>query len=95
MVQFKLAPPFNEEMIEAVFPLAKPCLGHKFDLKIISPRNAVMGEVKNLRLPNLSQMYDFHPAPLHDILEVHAISGVISLKPTAGIPGIKIGNWAK
>jgi hypothetical protein len=87
-VQFKVAPPFHGEFIEAVIPV-KPCTAYKFDLKIVTPRNAVLGKIEDLRLPWLSEMKDFHAPPLSEIIQVTGSGSrySLSLKPTSGIPG--------
>ena len=72
-------------MIEAEFDI-KPCTAYKFDLKIVSPRNAEMGSIKGLQLPALSEMYDFHPPHLTEILDIDARTGSIKIKPNSGIP---------
>lgn len=83
-VNFELEPPFIDQYIEAVFPIS-PCQGYKFDLKIVSPRNAVLGEVKDLKLTKLSETYEFHPPQLNDIIQISS-TGSMTLKPSSGIP---------
>jgi len=90
-VQLKVNPPFNGEFIEAVIPV-KPCTSYKFEMKVLTPRNAVLGKIEDLRLPHLTEMYDFHPAPLSKIIQVSG-TGSLSLKPTSGIPAQCIKNY--
>jgi hypothetical protein len=87
-VQFKVVPPFNGDFIEAVIPV-KPCTAYKFELKIVTPRNVVLGKIQDLRLPWLSEMKDFHAPPLSEIIQVTGSGSRYSLglKPTSGIPG--------
>ena len=61
-------------------------------MKIVTPRNAVLGKIEDLRLPHLTEMYDFHPAPLSKIIQVSG-TGSLSLKPTSGIPAQCIENY--
>lgn len=83
-VSFKVEPPFLGNFIEAVFPV-NPCTPYKFTMKIVTPRNVPLGEIRNLKLPKLSDMYDFHSAPLSSIIDVSS-TGSLSLKPTSGVP---------
>jgi len=91
-VQLRMAPPFHGDYIEAVIPV-KPCTAYKFELKIVTPRNAVLGRIQDLKLPRLSEMTDYHPPPLSTIIQVTGSgtnSGTrytLSLKPNTGIPG--------
>lgn len=61
-------------------------------MKIVTPSNAVLGKIEDLRLPHLTEMYDFHPAPLSKIIQVSG-TGSLSLKPTSGIPAQCIKDY--
>ena len=71
---------------------------YKFELKIVTPRNAVLGQIKDLRLPWLTEMYDFKPPPLSKIIKVSP-AGAISFQPSYRLPAtcrkdffVAIGN---
>ena len=59
---------------------------------MVSPRNAVLGEVKNLRLPKLSEMQDFRPPMLSRVFSVNA-GGQMTLNPSSGIPASCVGDF--
>ena len=42
----------------------EPCQAYKFGLKIVSQQGRTLGEIRDLTLPKLSQMSDFHPPKL-------------------------------
>ena len=61
-------------------------------MEIVTPRNQVLGKIEDLRLPHLTEMYDFHPAPLSKIIQVSG-TGSLSLKPASGIPAQCIKDY--
>ena len=54
----------------------------------MTPRNAILGKIEDLRLPHLTEMVDFHPAPLSKLIQVSKSGSLVSLslKPNSGIP---------
>ena len=88
----QITPPFMGDIIDIEFRI-QPCNGYKFDLKVVSPRNAVLGEVKNLRLAKMSEMQDFRPPPLSRVFRVDSSSGQITLNPSSGIPASCVGDF--
>ena len=91
-IRHQITPPFSGDMINIDFRI-QPCNGYNFDLKIVTPRNAVLGEVKNLRLPKLSQVADFHPPSLTSVFRVDPSGSTISVNPSAGIPATCVQDF--
>lgn len=88
--QAKISPPFLTEFIEIVIPI-KPCGSYTFSVNFISPRGSTMGSVKDLLLPELSEIVDYHPPSLSEIFRVSPVVGThseptIGLYPNTGIP---------
>ena len=48
--------------MELVVPV-EPCTQYTFELKIISPNNAVVGSIPDILLPKLSDIPDYVPPP--------------------------------
>ena len=85
-VNAKAQPPFYNDVIEITVPV-QPCQPYKFSLKIVTPRNAILGEVKDIKLPKLSQMTDFHPPKLSKMFKVEIVPSLkLSLAPGYDIP---------
>ena len=91
-IRHQITPPFYGDVINIDFRI-QPCNGYNFDLKIVTPRNAVLGEVKNLRLPKLSQVADFHPPSLNSVFRVDPSGSTISVKPSSGIPATCVQDF--
>ena len=91
-IRHQITPPFYGDVINIDFRI-QPCNGYNFDLKIVTPRNAVLGEVKNLRLPKLSQVADFHPPSLTSVFRVDPSRSTISVNPSSGIPATCVQDF--
>ena len=65
----KIQPPFYGDIIEATIPV-QPCQSYKFTLKIVTTRNAVLGEIKNIQLPKLSAIPNFRPPKLSKMFKI-------------------------
>ena len=83
-VKSKITPPFNDDVIEAIMNV-KPCQAYKFEIKITTPRNSVLGTIRDLRLPWLTEMRDFRPPDLSKVIQISK-TGSLNMAPTSGIP---------
>lgn len=78
-------------MIE-VSATIKPCYPYKLSLKIVNPRGSVMSEIKDLELPQLSEVSSYKPPSLAKLFKVQrpttTTSGRVSieLQPNYGVP---------
>jgi len=70
----KEAPPFKSSVVEILVPV-DPCTEYTFVLKIMSPNNAVVGTVPNLKLPRLPDIHDYVPPPVSEVVDVKFLMG--------------------
>jgi len=85
----KESPPFRSDDVELVVPV-EPCTQYTFELKIISPNNAVVGSIPDILLPKLSDIPDYVPPPASEAVEVKFGMGgkydVVAKQPHGPIP---------
>jgi len=70
----KSTPPFKTEDVEIIISV-EPCKEYQFEMKIISPQNAVVGKISELVLLSLSDLPDYIPPPLTSVIEVKFLAG--------------------
>ena len=89
VVKGKATPPFYTDMIEVVVDIT-PCRDYDFKLKIVGSGSTVMGEVPDLRLPSLANMWDYKAPPLHAMFKVQIVNRLnppnLIVDPKYGIP---------
>ncbi len=93
----KTTPPFLGDYVEATFAV-QACSPYRLTLKIVSPRNAVLGEITDLVLPKLSDIQDFHPPPLAQMFTVqnpNSPSPTLRMASNSGIPAKCLGDFLK
>ena len=70
----KESPPFRNTEVELVVPV-EACLEYTFEVRIISPNNAIVGTVPDIILPKLPDIKDFVPPPITEVVEVKFLMG--------------------
>ena len=70
----KESPPFRNTEVELVVPV-ESCLEYTFEVRIISPNNAIVGTVPDIILPKLPDIKDFVPPPITEVVEVKFLMG--------------------
>merc|ERR1711879_316601 len=70
----KESPPFRNTEVELVVPV-EACLEYTFEIRIISPNNAIVGTVPDIILPKLPDIKDFVPPPITEVVEVKFLMG--------------------
>jgi hypothetical protein len=93
-VQHQVEPPFNAgDYIEVTFPVTA-CKPYRFTLKIVTRSNNVIGEIKDLILPKLADMHDFHPPPLAKVFRIeNPTNPKLVLNPAMGIPATCLSDF--
>jgi hypothetical protein len=64
------SPPFLFDTIEILVDNVEPCKPYRFNLRIVSPQGASLGDIDGLILPPLPEMADYHPPPLAQLFQV-------------------------
>ena len=70
----KVSPPFSGSSVEILVPVSA-CQQVLFEVKFISPSNGVVGRVADIELPRLSDIPDFVPPLITDVLDVKFLLG--------------------
>ena len=70
----KESPPFRNPDVELVVPV-EACQQYTFEVRIISPNNAVVGTIPDIILPKLSDIIDFVPPPVTEVVDVKFLMG--------------------
>eukprot|EP00095_Tigriopus_kingsejongensis_P012023 maker-scaffold1195_size56104-snap-gene-0.17 protein:Tk12023 transcript:maker-scaffold1195_size56104-snap-gene-0.17-mRNA-1 annotation:"hypothetical protein LOTGIDRAFT_236773" len=91
----KALPPFNHDIIE-VNAKIQPCKSYKFTMTVMTPSGSVLGEIKDLQLPHLTEMTDYRPPMLSKVFRVEHIINkgpIIKLQPGWGVPAACLGDF--
>ena len=70
----KESPPFRNTDVELVIPV-EACQQYTFEVRIISPNNAVVGTIPDIILPKLPDIIDFVPPPVTEVVDVKFLMG--------------------
>ena len=70
----KESPPFRNDDVELVVPV-EACQQYTFEVRIISPNNAVVGTIPDVLLPKLPDIVDFVPPPVTEVVDVKFLMG--------------------
>ena len=70
----KESPPFRNTDVELVIPV-EACQQYTFEVRIISPNNAVVGTIPDILLPKLPDIIDFVPPPVTEVVDVKFLMG--------------------
>eukprot|EP00092_Neocalanus_flemingeri_P056402 GFUD01066857.1.p1 GENE.GFUD01066857.1~~GFUD01066857.1.p1 ORF type:complete len:822 (-),score=173.57 GFUD01066857.1:393-2618(-) len=84
----KSSPPFKNDEVEIIVPV-EPCKEYQFEMKIVSPQNAVVAKVSEIFLLALSDLPDYIPPPLTSVIEVKFLGGgkhTIVTQPNSPVP---------
>jgi len=81
------APPFKSDIVEITVDV-EPCKEYQFEMKIISPQNAVVASIPGIILQSLSDLPDYVPPPLTAVVEVNFAGGkhTLTTQKTSPVP---------
>jgi len=82
------APPFKSDIVEIVIPV-EPCKEYQFQMKIISPQNAVVASIPDIFLQSLADLPDYIPPPLTQVVDVQFLAGgkhTLTTQKTSTVP---------